>query len=266
MKKRKIRKIITESDFLLEIDFENGRSIDNSEERIREYCSVEIYGGYDNRHNINNEITLEDIKAADKIYAFIMRYDKSLPEKIINSSEIPSALREVKNQNLGGITESEWQKTKTRLRELLKSFLKTRGVGLARAAKVLHLKRPKLIPILDSLVMVFLVDVDTNRVPKPKSLQYGMKAVEIARMDLRKNKEEFKKLQKELADLPIPLTRVRLYDILCWTIEKWDIRRKLEAPYGKPQKSVKYKKSIGVERITKKTERRGKISLAKVKP
>lgn len=239
---------------VLEINFENGRSIDNPEERVREYCSVEIYEGYDNRHNINNKITLEDIKAADRIYALIRLYGRGLPERIVRSSEIPSALRNIENQDLGEIPDSEWQKTKKRLKKLLNSFLKIKGAGLAKATKVLHLKRPKLIPILDSFVMDFLMDVDTTQVSKSKSLQYGIKAIELARKDLRKNTAEFKKLQEELLDLPIPLTKVRLYDILCWTIEKWDIRKNLEAPHGKPTKSVKSKEIIGPKGEIKRPE------------
>ncbi len=241
----------------MRITFGNGRSIGNPEGRIREYCSIEIYQGYDDCHSINNKITQEDIEAADKIYALIRLYGRGLPEKIVNSSEISSALHNVKNQNLGKIPDSEWQRTKTRLRELLKSFLKFKGVGLARATKILHLKRPKLVPILDSYFMNFLMGVDNDQVSKSKSLQDGIKAVEIARKDLRENKKEFKKLQKELSDLPIPLTRVRLYDILCWTVEKWDIRGEMDAPYGKPKKSVKSEKSIEIKSETKKTKKCG---------
>ena len=42
---------------------------DNPECRIREYCDIEIYHGYDNRHNVTDAISIQDIKVANKLYA-----------------------------------------------------------------------------------------------------------------------------------------------------------------------------------------------------
>ncbi len=49
--------------------FSNGKSILNPEDRIREYCEIEIYQGYDDKHSITNKITRSDVDAANKLYA-----------------------------------------------------------------------------------------------------------------------------------------------------------------------------------------------------
>ena len=227
---------------VLRICLSNGEVIEDPEKRIREYCEIEIYRGYDDCHNVTDEITWEDIKAANRLYAYIGRLEA---EKLVNSREIPVILSRIDNVDLGDISDYEWLRVRSCLQELLRVCLAIRGVGLAKATKVLHLKRPKLIPILDSYVMSFLLNIDVrNFIPKDRLLKLGVQAIEIVRMDLINNREEFAILQRKLHDLPIPLEKVRLYDILCWTTEKWDIREELNAPYGKPSRSLRrFKKS-----------------------
>lgn len=225
----------------MKICLNNGTVLDNPEERIREYCDIEIYQGYDDFHNVTDEISWEDIRAADRLYANIMRFWSSAAEGMVESLKIPVVLRKIENIDLGDIRDSQWPDTKSRLRELLQTFLSIRGVGLAVATKVLHLKRPKLIPILDSYVMRFLSDVDTSQIPKTALLEYAIQAFEISRRDLARNRQNFDVLQNNLRDLPIPLEKVRMYDILCWTIEKWDLRKERTAPYGKPSRSLQSK-------------------------
>lgn len=47
----------------------------NPGERIVEYYLVEVYARYNDCHNIANEITGEDIRAADGLYAGIDHVD-----------------------------------------------------------------------------------------------------------------------------------------------------------------------------------------------
>jgi len=237
----------------LKIRLNNGTVIDNPEERIREYCAIEIYQGYDDCHNVTDRIRWEDIRTADKLYANIMRFWPSAAEEMVESHKIPVVLRKIENADLGDIGDSQWPNMKSRLQELLQTFLNIRGVGLAVATKVLHLKRPRLIPILDSYVMKFLLGVDTNQISKTALLEYGIQAFEVSRRDLSRNRQIFDILQNNLRDLPIPLEKVRMYDILCWTIEKWDIRKELTAPYGQPYRSLQSKISSISRKPSKKS-------------
>lgn len=228
----------------MKITLRDGRVIDDLEKRIREYISIEIYKGYDDCHSIDDQISMDDIDAANRLFA---RISNQAAENLINASDIPTLLRKIENQNIENLNDAEWNETKKNLERLFNACLDNMGVGLAVATKVLHLKRPSLIPILDSFVMQFLLDVDTSSISKERQLRQGIKACDIIRSDLINNRETFETLQKNLSDLPIPLESVRLYDILCWSTEKWDIREKLDAPQGKPRESVKSR-----ERITEK--------------
>ena len=227
----------------MKIRLSNGTVINNPEERIREYCAIEIYQGYDDCHNITDKISWEDIQTADELGANIMRFWSPAAEKMVKSHKIPVVLRRIENSDLGDIVDSRWSEVKSRLRELLQTFLTIRGVGLAVATKVLHLKRPKLIPILDSYIMKFLLDVDiAKQFSKTTLLECGMQAFEVTRRDLANNRQEFNSLQNRLGDLPIHLEKTRFYDILCWTTEKWDNRSETNAPFGTAYRSLRSRK------------------------
>ena len=99
------------------------------------------------------------------------------------------------------------------------------GIGLAKATKILHLKRPNLFPVLDSFVINFLLGINVSSVEKRHQLDIGIQALEKTREIMIKQKGEFEKLIEQTRDLPIPLTPIRMFDILCWTTEKWDIRK-----------------------------------------
>lgn len=73
---------------------------------------------------------------------------------------------------------------------------------------------------------------------KERSLDLGLAALKISRFDLVTNEEVFRKLGVDLADLPILLTYARMYDILCWTEEKWVIRGITSARFGTAGKSI----------------------------
>ncbi len=172
-----------------------------------------------------------------------MRFHKTAAEEMIGSEAIRRNLEKVGNVDLGSIDGPEWSGLTTPIRALLSEFLRIRGVGLAVATKVLHLKRPKLFPILDSYVVSFvlgekLANAVSFASSKETVVRLGMQALEVASKDLLHNAEAFQALEQSLHDLPIPLEKVRLYDILCWTTEKWNRRGETKAPYGSPSRSL----------------------------
>ena len=84
--------------------------------------------------------------------------------------------------------------------------------GLSVATKLLHLKRPALVPILDSLV----VDQLGGRGKDGASL------IEHVRREGQQNLAALQRIQRELATLaggdgmPIDRTLVRILDVLLW--------------------------------------------------
>lgn len=204
----------------MKIYFGNGYTFKDPETRIRKYSDIEIHEGYDDKHNITNKIEWSDIDAADQLYANIMRFWPSVANQLVCSSNIPVLLSDIENVDFGEVNEEQRRTMRRRIFALIKECMEIRGVGLAVTSKILHLKRPKLFPIMDSYDMRFLLDVEIANLPKNKILDLSRTAFEKVRLDLRNNKEIFDILERRLSDLPNKLERVRMCDILYWTIEK----------------------------------------------
>ena len=210
------------------------RLIPNPEERVREYLRVEICSGYDDKHAIDNIISQRDIRTANQLFA---RIGQETAKRLQTSLQLQSILSEIKNEELSGLSPDKWMIVRDQIYSLLNTACAINGVGLAVATKVLHLKRPKLIPILDSFVVKLLLDYDITSVNKLHLPQTGVDTMEIIREDLIKYQEEFTDLNKKFCT-PIPLEKIRIYDILAWSTEKWDVQGNNTAPYGKATTSL----------------------------
>jgi len=221
----------------LRVVLANGVEFNRPEERIREYCDVEVYrdrnyrGGYDDRTSVTDTITKEDLEAANNLHAMISTQDV---RRILGNAEIKHLLPAVRDAELGALTDEEWDGVKAHLRQLLSAFLSVQNVNLAKATTTLHLKRPHLIPILDSYVLKFLTgnDMEENRFSEEEILAIALDSFQVAKNDIDRNRGALDKLQKRLSGLPTRLTVVRMYDILCWTQEKWVNRGDTGAQYG----------------------------------
>ena len=207
--------------------------------RIREYCAIEVYYDYDDKHNINHDITQRDIDSANQLYAMIDRYDNEESKRLLNrSKKLSKLLTSIPNTDIHAISSENWSKLRIDIKKLFAEFLSIKGFNLAKTTKILHLKRPNLFPALDSFVIKFLFDINLLSLSKPRQLYLGLQALEMTRKIIKEQKDEFEKLTKQISDLPIPLTQVRIFDILCWTTEKWDIRKNKKAPYEKANQSL----------------------------
>ena len=92
------------------------------ESRIREYCEIEIYKGYDDQHSVNDRITEKDIDAANKLYAMIDRYDGEESRRLLShAGTIQACLSSIPNVDLHDISDEEWI-LKLRLENCLMSF------------------------------------------------------------------------------------------------------------------------------------------------
>jgi len=221
----------------------NGVEFNHPEERIREYCDVEVYrdrnyrGGYDDRSSVTDAITKEDLEAANNLHAMITTIDF---RRILGNPEIKHLLPDVRDAELGALTDEELDGVKAGLRRLLAAFLSIQNVNLAKATIILHLKRPHLLPIFDSYVVKFLTgnDMEENRFSEEEILAIALDSFQVARNDIARNRAAFDELQRRLSGLPTPLTAVRMYDILCWTQEKWVNRGDTGAQYGVARASL----------------------------
>jgi len=84
----------------------------------------------------------------------------------------------------------------------------------ARVTKVLHKKRPQLIPLTDSVVVMGRY---YQTYPGRRGGVPGMMGVSrVIREDMIRNTDALRMLQKRCESRAIKLTRVRLFDILLW--------------------------------------------------
>jgi hypothetical protein len=194
---------------------------EDPESRIREYCEVEVYRGYDDRHNINDGISKIDIDSANNLYAMIDRYNNTESRRLLSRSErIRGILAKIPNSNIFAITQNEWNEVKNNIQALFEEFLSVGGIRLAKSTKILHLKRPNLFPILDSFVIRFLLNAKISDAEKSLQLGIGLQALERTREIMKEQQAAFEELVNQTRDLPIALTPVRSFDILRWTTEK----------------------------------------------
>jgi Family of unknown function (DUF6308) len=128
--------------------------------------------------------------------------------------EIDSALRGLDPAaSLEGATASvPWEP----LKRLFDCFAEIRGVGYSKLTKTLHRKRPALIPILDSVVRAYLTQ-DEPSLPTPFG-EYATALVRLTKEDLDLNSRALGELQRELASRGHRLTKVRILDILIWSV------------------------------------------------
>ena len=215
----------------------NGVEFHRPQDRIREYCAIEVYrdrnyaGGYDDHVNVTDGVSREDFEAANNIRAGLTLMDQ---RRILGNAELSPRLAAVRDMDLGEVGDDQWDSVKRGIGSVLSALLSVPNLDLSKAMKIFHVKRPHLVPVLDSLVVRFLTgnDTDQNRFSQEELMRIGIAALEAARTDLRENSAAFAELEERLADLPTPLPVVRLYDILCWTQEKWVSRGDTGARYG----------------------------------
>lgn len=99
------------------------------------------------------------------------------------------------------------------LRQLFEAFAGIRGVGLSKATKALHRKRPALIPMLDSVVQKYLSDDDRGA-----QAPFGERAIALVhgyKSDLDRNRAALSTIRRQLGP-GRELSEVRILDLLIW--------------------------------------------------
>jgi hypothetical protein len=102
------------------------------------------------------------------------------------------------------------------LGHLFDAFAGIRGVGLSKATKALHPKRPALVPMLDSIVQGYLADDDLGA-----GAPFGERTIALVRgykRDLDLNRTALRTTRRELVRRGHDLTEVRILDLLIWSV------------------------------------------------
>jgi hypothetical protein len=101
------------------------------------------------------------------------------------------------------------------IEELMRAMQRIPEVKLARQTKVLHKKRPALIPILDSVVATYLRRVDGLRRTGDPARE-AVELIQSFKRELDANLPALRALQGELRRRDIDLTECRLLDLFLW--------------------------------------------------
>ncbi len=98
-----------------------------------------------------------------------------------------------------------------------------RGVRGTIVSKVLHRKRPDLVPIYDSRIFeAYTAQGVLPRTPERSWQEFMHALCSQMRADLQGEREAFKELQAVAEDAGSPLTKLRILDILVWrTADSW---------------------------------------------
>jgi hypothetical protein len=90
------------------------------------------------------------------------------------------------------------------------------GIGLASATKVLHLKRPHLVPILDRLVAEMMGVNPPDSPDVAQRIAVGQRLASTIRREGRRNIYILRRIQTELASEGIERTLIRILDAILW--------------------------------------------------
>ena len=119
---------------------------------------------------------------------------------------------------------SDWNDPLPKAVKDLFSSMEVHGVGLAKMTKVLCLKRPRLIPMLDSYVMKALYEGEWPQVEEDTYAEAGILAIQRFRELYRQNAAAVEALTEQINawlsryrhEPPVALTNVRVLETLLW--------------------------------------------------
>lgn len=187
------------------IILQKDKTINECISKMRRFCSLDAsYKNYDLvMVEEDNYLTMSDIRLANHMGA---RMGQKIIQSVMDRTEnINSALMHVP----AGVELSSdavpWEALDNLFRVIIGP-----EIHAARATKILHKKRPHLIPILDS-VMVSYCQAGIQQ-PNEDEAASMTECVRVIKTDIEKNLDTF----RELASAIPKITVVRAHDILIW--------------------------------------------------
>lgn len=128
--------------------------------------------------------------------------------------------------HLRDVADEDYPEVRARIEAALGGFIGETGTyrGLAIATKMLHLKRPALLPICDSYTVAMLGIPLKADASKAERVAAGLAACDITRQAVRDNAAELDAICAYLAEQTYPRTPVRVLDALLWLAYGGEIR------------------------------------------
>jgi hypothetical protein len=128
--------------------------------------------------------------------------------------------------DLGDVDDDDYPDVRRAIEAALRGFIGETGErrGLATATKMLHLKRPGLIPICDSYTVAMLGIPLRDEATKEERVQAGLTACDLIRAAAQENREQLVAICQHLASEAYARTPVRVLDALLWLSYGGNIR------------------------------------------
>lgn len=153
-----------------------------------------------------DRITDEDRQLANKIAA---RMSAEIWAPVVRPG-ISATIARVGDWDLLVMADFEWQSRKRVIHQVLDVLSNHPGIGVARLTKALHRKRPRLIPICDSVVLKTLGVYAGNTADRIIACMDKFRIVAREHMSrLQELREVSKQMQAEMTEL-------RILELLCW--------------------------------------------------
>ena len=200
------------------INLQDHTEISNCEEEIRRYCSGDFGKGRRRDNSFRNydcfivpqdcKLQEMDIRVANRMQA---RISSKVRQKILSRrADIESALTRIPSD-----CDLSQDELPDALAQLFAAIM-SKDVKLARATKILHKKRPKLIPILDSVIQKYAHKVSQSSLEYADDVKRAMIYCQVMQKELKHSSKALSAIQKNIAKEGIRLSKVRILDILIW--------------------------------------------------
>jgi len=120
------------------------------------------------------------------------------------------SIAQIGDWDLMEMADLDWQNCREIVHEVLGRLLRYRGIGVARLTKALHRKRPKLIPVCDSVILEALGVKAVNKADRITA------CMDRFRITGREQLSELKDLRVRSRQLGCEMTEMRILELLYW--------------------------------------------------
>lgn len=192
-----------------DITLQTGITIRDCQNKLAEFCREDAsYRSYDLPPDVkeDNELTEKDVQFANRMVA---RMSSLIIQSVVGKTRaINSALSRI----APGISICDESVPWTAIEQLFSATLGPE-IGPARVTKILHKKRPRLIPILDSVVVSYCKVACRDDLRGKDTASSMIAYVKVIKDDIDKNLDV---LETVIQASGLKLTVVRAFDILLW--------------------------------------------------
>lgn len=164
-----------------------------------------------------HRVDREDIRVLNASFrAMIMRV--SLWEPLFEAGDLPWLQALDPSWDPTTMDDATWRRLRVadRVAEAIAELISVKGRGVAQATKLLHLKRPALVPVMDTLVARALGARLSPDAPAATRVEQARAIVEHVRLAVIEVRAQLDAVRAYLNGVGIERSRVRILDALLW--------------------------------------------------